>query len=318
MKNRFGIACLIGVIACMAIISGAGDVTPLYTPMCHDIGMTNGEQVLNLLDGVLGIRFDDDAAVLGTLRLDSSVDGTNIAAGDEMVLQVQLENSTSTVVTTHSIVFDFTDETGGTEDGTVFVNCMLNGTLTTIATIDASGITVGAGSFVGNSSGLTNIPAANLTGTIAALDGSAITDLDAGNITAATVLTAVDINAGTNINGANIAIGSDVSINALTLADLLTLPVNTQVVTNGQLLVALDPGVNNIDPTDEASGGTCTVTIGAGAPGAFYAVANASTDTNKLAIAQAGFWTGPAIELEVGDPMIVFYGATNKVYGIEQ
>ena len=268
---------------------------------------TNGGFVGDLLiDDVtisatpLDFIFPDAAttAELGRLRFDAQATGTNISDGDFFVIGLLAEDDLENEREYSAFQFIAADTASNSVDGAISAVYYAGGVLVTNATIDASGLTLASGSFIG--------------------DGSLVTGIDASNITAATVLTAIDINAGTNINGANIAIGSDVSINALTLADVFNLGTSTQVITNGQLLVALGAGVNNLDPTGEASGGTCTVTIGVGTPGAFYAVANASTDTNKLAIAQAGFWTGPAIELEVGDPMIVFYGATNKAYGVEQ
>ncbi|MBW1782443.1 MAG: hypothetical protein JRL30_17085 [Deltaproteobacteria bacterium] len=184
---------------------------------------------------------------------------------------------------------------------------------------------------------ITNIVADNIqpNSTFPACDGGAITNITGTASTNGTVLNALDISNCTNfpadsiqpgstyptsdanaLTNLNLANGSgSLSVSNVTMTGVLNLGVNSQTVTNGQLLVSLEPGMNLLDPQGTVANGTNVLTIGAGVAGEFYGFANASTATQKIAIVQSGVWVGAAIELEVGDPAFGCYGATNKFYG---
>lgn len=151
----------------------AGDVTPLYDGSSvtqtlegawtfsnvQSATYSNGEKVQNDTDGEVTTVFDDDAAVLGLERTESSNAASNMAAGDEFRKEWGANNDVTQMVTISRIVVDFTDETDGTEDGTHEIWVQVAGTLTKICSVDASGVTV-----VGDVSGTTigGITEANL------------------------------------------------------------------------------------------------------------------------------------------------------------
>jgi len=156
---------------------------------CQSLVLANDESIGNSTDAEVDITFDDDATVLGNVDLKTSVSYTNISAGDEMTIRCRLPNDSNVVQTVATIVFDYTDETVDTEDGSILFKVQVNSTDTTILTLDSSGATLGAGSFVGNGASLTNVSAANLAaGTVAsAIDGSGITNTSASALLSGTL-----------------------------------------------------------------------------------------------------------------------------------
>jgi len=154
-----------------AITRGAATFTS--AEVNGDVVLANDETIDNATDAQVQITFDDDAVVLGTVKIESENAAANIAAGDELRADYAAQNDATQEVTYARVVVDLTDETDTTEDGTYEVWVMVNGTLTKIASVDASGLTV-----VGDVSGTTigGITEANL------LDKSA-TETVAGSYT---------------------------------------------------------------------------------------------------------------------------------------
>ena len=96
-------------------------------------------------------------------------------------------------------------------------------------TLTASGVTVG-GTLSGNGSGLTSLPAANLTGTLPALDGSALTGVAATSIADGAVTSAKILDA-TVVSG-------DLADNAVTSAKILDATVATGDLADGSVTSA--------------------------------------------------------------------------------
>lgn len=186
--------CFLTVLASWALVGMcvAGSVTPLYDgsavtqtvsgafTFANLVSATgaNGEIVgRNDTDAEITDIFDDDAAVLGLKRTESSNAATNISAGDEFREEYGAYNDATQMTTIARVVVDFTDETDTTEDGTYEVWVQAAGTLTKICSVDASGVTV-----VGDVAGTTigGITQANL------LDKSA-TETVSGSWTFSTV-----------------------------------------------------------------------------------------------------------------------------------
>jgi len=171
---------LVMMLAVMLIAgtATAADYTPLHAEMTNavtveaaltiadaqTITFVNDEVIGNASDAALDITFDDDAVVLGNVDLKTSISYTNIAAGDEMTIRCCLPNDSNVVQTVATIVFDYTDETVDTEDGSILFKVQVNSTDTTILTLDSSGATLAAGSFVGSGAGLTSLPFSGMPG----------------------------------------------------------------------------------------------------------------------------------------------------------
>ena len=157
----------------IAGIGYAGTVTPLYdgTGVSQTVvgaftfsdmqtqTLENGETIDNEVDAQVRVTFDDDAVILGTEKVESDNPAASIAAGDEFQKSYSAYNDvTQKTIYAYSVV-DITDETDGTEDGSRMEWVMVNGTLTLITTINATGLDV-----VGDVSGTTigGITEANL------------------------------------------------------------------------------------------------------------------------------------------------------------
>ena len=142
-------------IACILIASVA---MAQYTPMSEedtsasitrasaeingDITLANDETIDNATDGQVRVTYDDDAVVLGTEVQESDNAAASIAAGDEFRKDYKAYNDATQKVSYARIVVDLTDETDTTEDGTYEIWVEAAGTLTKIASVDASGVTV--------------------------------------------------------------------------------------------------------------------------------------------------------------------------------
>ena len=106
------------------------------------VTLENGEKIANDTNVEVRVTFDDDGAVLGTLKTTSENAATNIAAGDEFRQDFEAYNDMTQKVIISRIVVDFTDETDTTEDGTHEVWVQVAGTLTKIASVGSAGLTV--------------------------------------------------------------------------------------------------------------------------------------------------------------------------------
>ena len=142
-------------IACIMI---ASVVMAQYTPMSEedtsasitrgsaeingDITLANDETIDNATDAQVRVTYDDDAVVLGTEVQESDNAAASIAAGDEFRKDYKAYNDATQKVSYARIVVDLTDETDTTEDGTYEIWVEAAGTLTKIASVDASGITI--------------------------------------------------------------------------------------------------------------------------------------------------------------------------------
>jgi len=143
------------IIACVLIASVA---MAQYTPMSEedssasitrasaeingDITLANDETIDNATDAQVRVTYDDDAVVLGTEVQESDNAAASIAAGDEFRKDYKAYNDATQKVSYARIVVDLTDETDTTEDGTYEIWVEAAGTLTKIASVDASGVTV--------------------------------------------------------------------------------------------------------------------------------------------------------------------------------
>jgi hypothetical protein len=107
-----------------------------------DVTLANDETIDNATDGSVRVTYDDDAVVLGTEIQESDNAAASIAAGDEFRKEYTAYNDATQKVDYARIVVDLTDETDTTEDGTYEIWVQVNGTLTKIASVDASGVTV--------------------------------------------------------------------------------------------------------------------------------------------------------------------------------
>src|SRR3990167_5538919 len=151
--NRIGMLLIAGML--LAGLCFACSVTPLYDgpgvtqtvegaftfSNLVDPTLDGGEQILSSSNEIVTV-FDDDEVVLGVERVDTSVGGGSVAAGDEFRREWTADNDATQDVTIARIVGDFTDETDTTEDGTYEVWVQVAGTLTKIATVNVSGMTV--------------------------------------------------------------------------------------------------------------------------------------------------------------------------------
>lgn len=143
------------IIACVLVASVA---MAQYTPMSEedssasitrasaeingDITLANDETIDNATDAQVRVTYDDDAVVLGTEVQESDNAAASIAAGDEFRKDYKAYNDATQKVSYARIVVDLTDETDTTEDGTYEIWVEAAGTLTKIASVDASGVTV--------------------------------------------------------------------------------------------------------------------------------------------------------------------------------
>lgn len=94
--------------------------------------------------------------------------------------------------------------------------------LTNVLQVTGAGVALAAF----NANALTNVNAANLAGTLSAVNGAAVTALSAANITAGGTITAINGNAITNLNAANLA-GTLPAIDGSALTGIQALTTNT-------------------------------------------------------------------------------------------
>lgn len=306
-----------------------------------DLTVNGGE--FNSGSNVLNVTFPDTGGTnKGTWAVKSLSVLTN--ADDNATMNVvlfRMLNDSSEMIDWSEIEIGVVDNTTNTEDSVERHKVQVNGTLTTILSLDSAGATLGgAGSWVGNGPLLTNLTGtASPNGTVLnQLDISLCTNMNAANIAPSTVLTAVDANAATNINAANILAGSVASsfdaaavtnialtnINpagTLTLGSLVTTGgINTAVasgtVTNGQPITLLKTG-NLLTPSGMASGETNIVTFANAAVGDLFVVTIAPGASNLLTVLNGGNWVSSNALLSAGEMMFVYAPIATNLTHIE-
>ena len=94
------------------VMTGIGNVTTDGT-----LTLQNAEIVDNATDAQIQVTFDDDAAILGTLQLNTSIAPTAIAVNDTYGIQFNAPNASSTPIPYNVIYGGIYDKTAGSEDG---------------------------------------------------------------------------------------------------------------------------------------------------------------------------------------------------------
>jgi hypothetical protein len=175
-----------------------------------DVTLANDETIDNATDAAVQITFDDDAAVLGTLKLESENSTTNMADGDSLLVDFAAQNDTTQEVTYARIDVNASDVTDTTEDAEVDVYSMVAGSLTKVGSFGSGGYD---GELIQNDTiDDDSIDFADVTGADLTLtDCSAITATGALGIGgAATITGAVTVvNASATLNGEKVPVGDD-------------------------------------------------------------------------------------------------------------
>ena len=92
-----------------------------------DITLANDETIDNATDSKVRVTFDDDAAVLGELVLESDNAVANVADNDSVGIVFKAYDSATAKTEYASIDLEATDVTDGTEDGRVTLNFLSGG-----------------------------------------------------------------------------------------------------------------------------------------------------------------------------------------------
>jgi len=103
----------------------------------------NGETWVNSTDSEIMETWDDDAVTLGSKIHRSLNAHGSISANDVMQDLWQADNDSDEIITYAGWQYKIIDETTNTEDGAMIATVQVNGTLTTMLTVDASGVTIG-------------------------------------------------------------------------------------------------------------------------------------------------------------------------------
>lgn len=104
--------------------------------------MENGERLDNTADRFLTVSYDDDAADLGTLKLSSENAGANMSDSDHLDVVFEAKDSAGNATEFVTLEGTADDVTSATEDGSLVVKAMADGTETTVATLGGSAITL--------------------------------------------------------------------------------------------------------------------------------------------------------------------------------
>lgn len=108
-----------------------------------DITLANDETIDNATDAKVRVTYNDDAAVLGELILESDNASASMADNDLVSLIGKAYDDTTNKTEFASIDLKFDDVTDSTEDGSILLKGFINGTERTLATF-AAATTVGA------------------------------------------------------------------------------------------------------------------------------------------------------------------------------
>jgi hypothetical protein len=148
---------LIAALVALATVAAFADYTPVLkestatgvvlpsAEVNGDITLANDETLDNAVDGVIRATFNDDGTTLGTVKLTSENVYTNVADNDVIEIVAQAANDSNEVIDYATIQYKLLDVTTNTEDGAIVLQVQVGGTETTIATVDASGVTLPTG-----------------------------------------------------------------------------------------------------------------------------------------------------------------------------
>ena len=115
------------------------------------VTLQNGETIDNATDADVRITYDDDAAILGEVVLESDNAAANIVDNDSFVIRAKAFPSNSTAkVDIGQAKFVFTDVTSNSVDGSFVISPNVAGTITDMVTVDAAGVTLENGAVVAN------------------------------------------------------------------------------------------------------------------------------------------------------------------------
>jgi hypothetical protein len=125
-----------------ALDANFGALTSTDDVQFKSVTLENGEKIANGTDAKVTTTFDDDAVVLGTEQTDTTNVATNMADGDEFRKDYVALNDATQSVTYARVIVDLDDISDTTEDASYEVWVEVNGTLTQIATVSATGLAV--------------------------------------------------------------------------------------------------------------------------------------------------------------------------------
>jgi hypothetical protein len=134
-----------------------------------DITLANDETIDNATDAKVRVTFDDDAAVLGELILESDNAVANVADNDSVGIVFKAYDSATAKTEYASIDLEATDVTDGTEDGRVTINFLSGGA--------AKAVNIGSSSAGAMALTLPAGMEANVDGKFAVVGGDATTGL---------------------------------------------------------------------------------------------------------------------------------------------
>jgi hypothetical protein len=134
-----------------------------------DLTLANDETIDNATDSKVRVTFDDDAAVLGELVLESDNAVANVADNDSVGIVFKAYDSATAKTEYASIDLEATDVTDGTEDGRVTLNFLSGGA--------AKAVNIGSTSAGAMALTLPAGMEANVDGKFAVVGGDATTGL---------------------------------------------------------------------------------------------------------------------------------------------
>jgi hypothetical protein len=128
-----------------------------------DVTLANGATIDEATADNVRVTTANTNAELGVLILESDNPVAKMSDGDYFDIRFKANDSTNEKTSYATIRMTEADLTGDTEDGSILGYVFINGLETKVLTVDASGVTVNNGTFVGNGESLTNLSGAVLT-----------------------------------------------------------------------------------------------------------------------------------------------------------
>lgn len=157
-----------------------------------DITLANGATIDEATADSVRVTVASTTSTLGILILESDNTVGHMADGDVIDIQMKAYDDKTNKTTYATIELEADDITDSTEDGAILFKTYVNGTNTTLGTINASGIAVNSGSFVGNGTSITNLAGGNIASGnigIARLSAAIAAQTDTNDTTTATTYT---------------------------------------------------------------------------------------------------------------------------------
>jgi hypothetical protein len=185
MKREIEVLCVLCLLAVGAVagtkplyeVDGTTTVTRLeVTTIGGAPALANGETIDNETDGEVRVTYDDDAATLGTLALESDNAAASVADNDLFKLSATAYNSNTDKTEYISADLKITDVTDGTEDSQLVLNYLAGGAAKTV-TIGATA--AGAESLTVTTGDIQATAGTLLTGV--GLDAVGAVDIDYGS-----------------------------------------------------------------------------------------------------------------------------------------